>query len=71
MVAAVRNNGGASGSVPDPAVDAQLSLQRVPRNGSWWLAAVFWGVQAVFQHVKGVEVATLRLCRWNREECEV
>ena len=58
VVAAVRNNGGASEiQFPDPAVDAQLSSARAEES-IVVAGGCFWGVQAVFQHVKGVEVAT-------------
>jgi len=58
VVAAVRNNGGAREiQIPDPAVDAQLSAK--PTEESIVVAGgCFWGVQAVFQHVRGVQVAT-------------
>ena len=58
VVAAARNNGGASEiQFPDPAVDAQLSPARA-QESIVVAGGCFWGVQAVFQHVKGVEVAT-------------
>jgi peptide-methionine (S)-S-oxide reductase len=58
VVAAVRSNGGASEiQFPDPAVDAQLSSARAEES-IVVAGGCFWGVQAVFQHVKGVEVAT-------------
>jgi peptide-methionine (S)-S-oxide reductase len=58
VVAGVRNNGGAREiQFPDPAVDAQLSAK--PTEESIVVAGgCFWGVQAVFQHVKGVVSAT-------------
>jgi peptide-methionine (S)-S-oxide reductase len=58
VVATMRNNGGAREiQFPDPAVDAQLSAER-GEESIVVAGGCFWGVQAVFQHVKGVEVAT-------------
>ena len=31
----------------------------------------FWGIQAVFQHVKGVVSAVVRLCRRRRRGCRL
>ena len=47
----------AATALPDPTVDESLSAQK----GQAMLAVAggcFWGVQAVFQHVKGVTSAT-------------
>ena len=67
VVAAVRNNGGAREiQFPDPAVDAKLSAARTEES-IVVAGGCFWGVQAVFQHVKGVEVATSGYAGWYRE----
>lgn len=54
-----RNGSPATGSValPNPSVDAPLAL--TPGKQTAVLAGgCFWGIQAVFQHVKGVKEAT-------------
>lgn len=44
-------------SLPDPAVDAPLA-KISSRQGAVFAGGCFWGVQLVFQHVKGVIAAT-------------
>jgi len=58
VVATARNTGGAREiQFPAPAVDAELSAER-SQESIVVAGGCFWGVQAVFQHVKGVEAAT-------------
>lgn len=58
VFAIARNSGGAKEiSFPDPAVDAQLSPAAAEESVVLG-GGCFWGVQAVFQHVKGVTAAT-------------
>lgn len=48
---------GQLGSLPDPRIDEQLSANSV-RQTAVLAGGCFWGVQLVFQHVKGVVSAT-------------
>jgi|SRR5579863_9350138 len=61
IIAAMVSRNGASAAggpavIPSPAVDAPLSAGRV--QTAVFSGGCFWGVQAVFQHVKGVISAT-------------
>jgi len=57
VVATARNIGGAREiQFPAPAVDAELSAER-SQESIVVAGGCFWGVQAVFQHVKGVKSA--------------
>jgi peptide-methionine (S)-S-oxide reductase len=57
LVVALASNAGSGGPVPSPAVDeartAAAGNEKVVLAGG-----CFWGIQAVFQHVKGVRSAT-------------
>ena len=44
-------------ALPDPAVDAPLAAKSAKQTAVF-AGGCFWGVQAVFQHVKGVKDAT-------------
>lgn len=48
---------GAAAPFPDPAIDAPLAAAPAPES-IVVAGGCFWGVQAVFQHVKGVVAAT-------------
>jgi len=48
-------------SIPDPAVDAPLATTRGEQTAVV-AGGCFWGIQAVFQHVKGVIEATSGYC---------
>jgi peptide-methionine (S)-S-oxide reductase len=48
---------GASAVLPDPAVDSPMAAQS-GKQTAVFAGGCFWGVQAVFQHVKGVKDAT-------------
>ena len=50
-------NAGAKGSLPDPAVNTPLAAS-TGHQTAVFSGGCFWGVQAVFQHVKGVISAT-------------
>lgn len=52
-----RANAGAKGSLPDAAVDSPLATS-AGQQTAVFAGGCFWGVQAVFQHVKGVTSAT-------------
>ena len=56
---AIARNPGGAGEIafPEPAVDAQLAAERAEES-IVLAGGCFWGVQAVFQHVKGVSAAT-------------
>jgi peptide-methionine (S)-S-oxide reductase len=47
----------AAKTLPDPAVDSPLAAKS-SRQSAVFAGGCFWGVQAVFQHVKGVKDAT-------------
>ena len=51
------NASGHSIALPDPAVDAPLAASSGQQT-TVFAGGCFWGVQAVFQHVKGVKEAT-------------
>ncbi len=55
------------GSFPAPAVDAALS-ERPERQTAVFAGGCFWGVQGVFQHVKGVIAATSGYTGGNVED---
>ena len=67
---------GGRSDLPDPVVDSPLAAKKGKQNAVV-AGGCFWGVQAVFQHVKGVKNATsgysgvrsLRphMNRWARE----
>ena len=48
-------------AVPPPAVDAELAASARPLRTAVLSGGCFWGVQAVFQHVKGVTEGGLGL----------
>jgi peptide-methionine (S)-S-oxide reductase len=54
---ACRAGNGASAAVPAPAVD-QLKAATAAKQTAVVAGGCFWGIQAVFQHVKGVVSAT-------------
>jgi peptide-methionine (S)-S-oxide reductase len=57
LAVASRNSTSAAVTIPNPAVDDALA----PAKGARTIVVAggcFWGIQAVFQHVKGVERAT-------------
>jgi len=49
--------GGASAAVPSPSADAPLAAAKTEQTAVV-AGGCFWGIQAVFQHVKGVISAT-------------
>lgn len=49
--------GGANAPLPDPAVDDPISTTKTTQSAVV-AGGCFWGIQAVFQHVKGVVSAT-------------
>ncbi len=48
---------GGKGALPDPAADAPLATSHGQQT-TVFAGGCFWGIQAVFQHVKGVQEAT-------------
>ena len=52
-------------ALPAPAID--LPASQAPSQVAVLAGGCFWGVQGVFQHVKGVSNARLRLCRRSQE----
>lgn len=56
-VTACNANAGAANAVPAPAVDEKVATSAT-RESAVLAGGCFWGVQAVFQHVKGVISAT-------------
>jgi peptide-methionine (S)-S-oxide reductase len=48
---------GNAAAFPNPAVDASLASAKAPQTAVF-AGGCFWGIQAVFQHVKGVVKAT-------------
>jgi len=57
FTAAVCNAGDLAGKAPSPAADALLSVGKSTQTAVF-AGGCFWGIQAVFQHVKGVVSAT-------------
>ncbi len=57
VVACNANANDRAGAVPNPAVDAALAASRSQQTAVL-AGGCFWGIQAVFQHVKGVINAT-------------
>lgn len=51
------NSAGAAVTIPNPAVDAPLATTK-GRETAVIAGGCFWGIQALFEHVKGVESAT-------------
>ncbi len=48
---------GAAATIPDPAVNAPLAKAKAERTAVF-AGGCFWGIQAVFEHVKGVKTVT-------------
>lgn len=46
-----------AGAIPNPAVDAPLAVATAPQQSAVFAGGCFWGVQAVFEHVRGVKDA--------------
>jgi peptide-methionine (S)-S-oxide reductase len=62
-----RDAASAATSIPDPAVDETLAAQK--GHATVVIAGgCFWGIQAVFEHVKGVTRATAGYSGRNGEE---
>ena len=55
---ATSTNGSGAVAIPDPAVDAPLLATKSGKQTAVFAGGCFWGVEAVFEHVKGVTKVT-------------
>lgn len=59
----------AAGSFPDPKIDAPLSMAKVTETAVF-AGGCFWGVEAVFEHVKGVTQVVSGYAGGNAESAQ-